>query len=232
MNDDAQKTISENRIQTSFLAKVEKRALIWMGERTPSFISPDMLTYLGFIGLGLSGVAYYLSHLHWGYLILASVGLFINWVGDSLDGTLARVRKKERPKYGYYLDHLVDAFGITAMIFGLAYSGLVHQPFIWLVLALFFIASINTYLATHVVEIFKISYLKVSTTEARVALIILNTVLIFIDSITIGRATLMIVDIIAALTSLFLLVATLRSAILNLSKLNRQEKAKWTQNTE
>jgi len=165
---------------------------------------------------------------HWLFLALASIGLVINWFGDSLDGTLARVRNQQRPRYGYYLDHLVDAFGVAMMIFGIAYSGLISHPFVWLVLTLFFIASINTYLATNSVEIFKISYLRISTTEARVLLIIMNTILIWVKKVTIFGITGHLLDFIAGAISIFLLIAILRSAIRNLRKLDREERAKWT----
>ncbi|MBN2416781.1 CDP-alcohol phosphatidyltransferase family protein [bacterium] len=227
MSDAKSKQISEDRVQTSFLAKGEKKVLIWMGERTPKWITPDILTYLGLAGMIMSGIGYYLAFKSGWFLHLASLGLFINWVGDSLDGTLARVRKQERPKFGYYLDHLIDAFGIAALIFGLAYSGMAHQPFVWLFLSLFFIASINVYLATHTIEIFKISYLKVSTTEARVILILMNTFLVYVKSVTIAGKSILVLDIIAALGILFLFIAIIRSAYKNLSQLDRQERAKW-----
>jgi hypothetical protein len=126
----------------------------------------------------------------------------------------------------------VDAFGVAFMIFGLAYSGLISQPFVWLVLSLFFIASINTYLATNSVKIFKISYLRVSTTEARVLLIIMNIILIWVKKIKIFGFTAYILDIVAALISLFLLFAILRSAFKNLRKLDKEERAKWEDKSE
>lgn len=227
MNDPNDKKMSEERWQTSILAGVEKKALLFMAPRLPRWTTPDMLTYLGLLGLGITGIAYYLTPRRWWFLLIASAGLIINWFGDSLDGTLARVRNQQRPKYGYYLDHLVDAFGFACMIFGLAYSGMVSQPFIWLVLSLFFIASINTYLATNTVNIFKISYQRISTTEARVLLIITNTILIFFKTVTISGLTLYWLDFVAVLGALFLFVVTLRSAFLNLRKLDREERAQW-----
>jgi len=224
--------VSDDRWQTSILSGVEKKALVWMAHRTPSWISPDLLTYLGLFGLALSGLSYYLVRHGWWFLIIASVGLVINWLGDSMDGTLARVRNRQRPKYGYYLDHLVDAFGISLMIIGLAYSGLISQPFVWLVLILFFIASINTYLATHTVNIFKISYQRISTTEARVLMIIMNTVLIFIKTVRINGFRFYWLDFVAGLGALFLLIVTIRSAFLNLRQLDREERSEWSQDSE
>ncbi|MFH1941181.1 MAG: CDP-alcohol phosphatidyltransferase family protein [bacterium] len=222
-----EKTTGEERWQTSLLANVEKKALLWIAPKLPEWITPDMLTFLGLIGIMGCGLSYYIMHQRWWFLILASIGLVINWLGDSLDGTLARVRNRQRPKYGYYLDHLVDAFGITCLIFGLAYSGIVSQPVIWLVMALFLIASINTYLATNSVNVFKISYQRISTTEARVLLIIMNTVLIFAKKIHIFGWTFFWLDFIAGLGALFLFIVTIRSAYLNLRKLDREERAAW-----
>jgi len=227
MSDKKDKTMSEDRVQTSFLAVGEKKVLIWMGERTPAWISPDMLTFFGLFGMILSGYGYFMAYKSGWFLTLASIGMFINWVGDSLDGTLARVRKKERPKFGYYLDHLIDAFGIAALIFGVAYSGMVTQPYIWLFLCLFFIASINVYLATHTIEVFKISYLKVSTTEARVLLVIMNIFLVYAKTVQINGHQVLVLDIFAIIGIFFMFIAIVRSAYKNLSQLDKAERAKW-----
>ena len=198
-----------------------------MAPRIPRWIGPDLLTFLGLLGLMITGLAYYFTPYRGWLLLVASAGLVINWLGDSLDGTLVLVRNQQRPKYGYYLDHLIDAFGVTCMIFGLAYSGMVSQPFVWLVLALFFIASVNTYLATNTVNIFKISYQRISTTEARVLLIIVNTILIFVKRMTLFGFRFFWMDVILGLGALFLFVVTIRSAFLNLRKLDAEERAVW-----
>jgi phosphatidylglycerophosphate synthase len=227
MTEQDEKKLSDQKVQTSLLAGIEKKALIWMAERTPAWIKPDMLTFLGLTAMALIGLCYRLALKHWLFLPLASLGFVLNWLGDSLDGTLARVRRKQRPRYGYYLDHLVDAFGVSFMIFGLAYSGLVHQPYVWLTLTLFLIASINTYLATNSVQIFKISYSRFSTTEARVLLIIMNTILIWVKKIHVFGKTFYLLDVLAVLLSSFLLFAVLTSAIKNLRKLDREEKVQF-----
>lgn len=119
MNDKNNSRPEDQHVQTSILARIEKTSLIWLANRMPGWVTPDMLTYLGLFAMAWIGLCYYLAKRHWIFLILASVGFAVNWFGDSLDGTLARVRKKERPFYGYYLDHLVDAFGITLVILGI-----------------------------------------------------------------------------------------------------------------
>jgi len=232
MPQETQNTFSDQRIQTSFLAGPEKKALLWLAPRMPQWVTPDVLTYIGLFGMGMCGLGYYLATKHWIFLVISSLGHVVNWFGDSLDGTLARYRKQQRPKYGYYLDHLVDAFGMAIMIFGLAYSGLAHQTYIWLVLCLFFIASINTYLVTSTTGVFKISYLRFSTTEARVALILMNTMLIFVQNVNIFGLSFRWMDVLAILVSLFLLVAIIRSACKTLTVLDKQERALWKNNAD
>ena len=227
METDQNNNLSDQRVQTSFLAGPEKKSLLWIAPRLPGWVSPDLLTYIGLAAMAFVGLCYYLTPYGNIFLVLASLGYVLNWLGDSLDGTVARVRNQQRPRYGYYLDHLVDAFGVAAMIFGLAYSKLISHPFVWMVLTLFFIASINTYLATNSVKIFKISYLRVSTTEARVLLIIMNTVLIWIKKVKVFGFTFYLLDFIAVLIALFLLFAILRSAYKNLRQLNKEERANW-----
>jgi len=224
--------LSSERIQTSLLAGVEKRALIWIAERLPRWVTPDLLTFIGLAAMAWIGVAYYLADQGWIWLVGASVGLAVNWFGDSLDGTVARVRNIQRPKYGYYLDHLVDAFGTSFMLFGLAYSGLATPPLCLAVLALYLIMSINVYLATHTVGVFKISFARLGPTEGRLFLIVLNTVLIFVTEVSIRTMRFRILDIVAALAAVLLLVLTLRSAFVCLRDLNRIETAARKQRNE
>ena len=115
-----------HRIHGSFLAGIEKRALVWMAERMPSWVSPDQLTVLGFAAQIGAGVCYALSGWDSRLLLLGIVCLALNWFGDSLDGTLARVRQQQRPRYGFYVDHMIDSFGSVALMGGLALSGYMH----------------------------------------------------------------------------------------------------------
>src|SRR6266536_6614107 len=125
------------RIQESALARGEKRALIWMAERTPAFVNSDHLTILGFAAQIATGGCYALSRLNRIWLI-ASIGcLALNWFGDSLDGTLARVRQKQRPRYGFYVDHLLDATGTFFLMSGLALSGYMNAPVAYAFLILY-----------------------------------------------------------------------------------------------
>jgi phosphatidylglycerophosphate synthase len=166
-----------NRVQQSLLAKIEKRTLIWMAERIPSWINSDHLTLLGFVAQIMAGIGYALSggNRFW---LLAVIGfLALNWVGDSLDGTLARVRQQQRPRYGFYVDHMVDAFGSLALMGGLALSGYMH-PYIAIgLLIAFLLLSIQSYLATYTLGEFRLSFWSFGPTELRVLLALGNLAL-------------------------------------------------------
>lgn len=169
---------STKRMQTSFLTRLEKKVLLWMAERTPAWISSDHLTAIGFAGQLLAGVFYALSR--WNkYYLLAVVGcLAVNWLGDSLDGTLARVRRQQRPRYGFYVDHMVDSFGAVAMMGGLALSGYMHP---WIAIGLlvaFLLLSIQSYLATYTLGEFHLSFWNFGPTELRLLLAVGNLALL------------------------------------------------------
>ena len=167
------------RVQESFLAAVEKRALIWMAQRMPPRINSDHLTLLGFLAQILAGVFYALARFN-KYALLAVIAcLFLNWLGDSLDGTLARVRGQPRPKYGFYVDHMVDSFGALFLLGGLALSGYMH-PYIAIGLLLaFLLLSIQSYLATYSLGEFHLSFWKFGPTELRILLAVGNVALLF-----------------------------------------------------
>ncbi len=228
MEQTSEKMLSDQRIQASILAGPEKKLLLWIAPRLPRWMTPDLLTIIGLFGLIGCGISYYFARVHWGFLVLASLGHVINWFGDSLDGTLARVRCCQRPKYGYYLDHLIDAVGTSFLMFGLAYSGLITPIFAWIVLTLFLIASINAYLATSTTHVFQISYLEVSATEGRVLMIIANTILIFGKEVTLFGYTTLWLNYVAIAGSLLLLAIIISSASGNLLALDREERAKWS----
>lgn len=167
MNSEVGKT---RRIQASFLAASEKKILLWLAERTPAGINSDHLTALGFAGQLAAGVFYALSRWNRYYLLAVIACLVVNWLGDSLDGTLARVRQQQRPRYGFYVDHMVDSFGAIAMMGGLAFSGYMH-PWIAIGLLIGFLAlSIQSYLATYTMGEFHLSFWNFGPTELRLLL--------------------------------------------------------------
>jgi phosphatidylglycerophosphate synthase len=166
------------RLQESFLAAAEKRALIWMAERTPAWINADHLTKLGFGAQLMAGVSYALSRWNQ-YWLLAVIGfLALNWLGDSLDGTLARVRQQQRPRYGFYVDHMVDSFGVLALMAGLAISGYMHPYIAAGLLAGFLLLSIQSYLATYTFGEFRLSFWSFGPTELRILLVVGNLALL------------------------------------------------------
>jgi archaetidylinositol phosphate synthase len=166
------------RIQASFLATVEKKTLIWLADGAPAWINSDHLTAIGFMGQIMAGAFYALSRWNRYYLLAAIACLAVNWLGDSLDGTLARVRQQQRPRYGFYIDHMVDSFGAVAMMGGLALSGYMHP---WIAVGLllaFLVLSIQSYLATYTLGEFRLSFWNFGPTELRLLLAVGNLALL------------------------------------------------------
>jgi len=163
------------RIQTSFLNATEKKVLVWLAERQPSWMTSDILTYIGTIGAVVVAVGYVLSAWNINFLWLSSAGFVINWYGDSLDGTLARVRKRQRPVYGYYIDHTVDCINECMIFIGIGLSGLMHFELAMLILVLYFMLTINVSINAHLKKEFRLTYAKLGPTEFRILAIIVNT---------------------------------------------------------
>jgi phosphatidylglycerophosphate synthase len=158
------------RIQQSLITNLEKRVLLWLAKRTPEKVNSDHLTVLGAVGMFLAGVSYGLSrYSHYG-LLLSCVFLAINWLGDSLDGTLARFRNRQRPRYGFYVDHVIDCFGVTALLGGLGASGYMHPLVaVWLLVAYLLLSS-EIFLATYALGRFEMAYFHLGPTELRILL--------------------------------------------------------------
>ena len=163
------------RIQTSVLNDLEKRVLIWLAQRQPRWVTSDMLTALGVAGAVVVALGYILSNYHIGWLWLASLGFVINWYGDSLDGTLARVRGTQRPIYGFFLDHNIDGITIAIMCIGAGLSGMLNLYIAMVVLALYLMLSISVYINAHLKGEFKLTYAGMGPTEFRLIMIVVNT---------------------------------------------------------
>jgi len=170
------------RIQTSFLNGAEKKALVWLAERQPKWMTSDILTGIGTLGAIIIAAGYILSSTDINFLWLSNLGLIINWYGDSLDGTLARVRKKQRPVYGYYLDHTMDAINESIMFIGAGLSPFFDFNAALVALALYLMLSLNVSINAHLKSEFKLTYAKLGPTEFRIIVFIINTALIFIGS--------------------------------------------------
>jgi archaetidylinositol phosphate synthase len=150
--------------------------LTWLAQRTAASINPDHLTALAFVSQLLAGASYALSSRDARALWLVNGFLFLNWLGDSLDGTLARVRNQQRPRYGFYVDHIADTFGALALMGGLACSGYVHWPIAVGMLVLFYVLSIESYLAIYTIGRFHLSHGPFGPTEIRILLAVGNAV--------------------------------------------------------
>jgi len=165
------------RVQDSVTSVLERRALLWLAEHLPSWVSCDQLTFLGFVAMLLAGCSYFLARWHPVGLLLATMFLALNWFGDSLDGTLARVRNRQRPRYGFYVDHMIDSFGALFLMAGLGLSGYVEWRIAMGLLVAFLLLSIETYLASYTLGVFKLSFAKLGPTEIRILLGLGNFVL-------------------------------------------------------
>ena len=163
------------RIQTSVLNSLEKKVLVWLAERQPRWMTSDILTYIGTFGAVVIAAGYILSAWNINFLWLSSLGFIINWYGDSLDGTLARVRNTQRPVYGYYLDHTIDAINEVMIFVGVGLSGLMHLEIALLALVMYFLMTINVSINAHLKKEFKLTYASMGPTEFRIIMIIINT---------------------------------------------------------
>jgi phosphatidylglycerophosphate synthase len=206
------------RKQTSLLAPLERMCLSWFARNMPAWVKPDHLTLLGFSAMLLAGVCYVLARWWAPALLIVNLFLAINWFGDSLDGTLARTRNKQRPRYGFYVDHIIDAFGILFIICGLALSGYMSVTIALAVLVIYFLISIDVYLATYTIGTFKLSFYKFSPTELRILLAIGNTWALWNPTARVFGRQYLFFDIGAvvtiALMSLVLIVSVTRNTIM------------------
>jgi archaetidylinositol phosphate synthase len=216
------------RTKTFLLARPETRALDWIARRLPARVMPDHLTALGVLAAIGIAVAYALSNQDPVWLWAASGLLVVHWLGDSLDGTLARVRRSERPRYGYYLDHLVDAVATALIGIGLGLS-----PYMLLITGLviviaYLVLSINTYLETQALGVFSLGYGRLGPTEARVGLIVVNSLLALgvAPAISIFGLGVTVLDVVALGAVAAMVAALSVRAVRNLRELARREPAR------
>jgi phosphatidylglycerophosphate synthase len=171
----------ENDILLGFL---ERPALKWLAAHMPAWVKPDTLTSLGIFASILIFISYSLTNISDNFLWLASLGFILNWFGDSLDGTLARYRKIERPRYGFLIDHFVDAISATLIFIGLGISPYVNFSVALIALVGYLLLSIMVYLITYVTNVFQITNLKIGPTEIRVVAILANTAMFIVGNPT------------------------------------------------
>ena len=216
---------TSTRDMSFLLAEPERRVLLWTAARLPRSWTPDLLTAIGVLGALLVGLGYALAPNHPAWLWLASGGLIVNWFGDSLDGTLARVRKIERPKYGYYLDHMVDAFTTGVIGAGIGLSSYVALPVALVVVILYLCLSINVYLESSVLGVFDLGFGIFGPTEMRILLALGNTGL-FVGAVATGLSgpeVAPIANVAFAVVCVGMAVALLNRVRINLIRLARIE---------
>ena len=205
-------------------AAAEKKVLLWLAARTPAWVTPDHLTALGLLAMLLAGLAYAWSGQRPEWLHVVNLGLVLNWLGDSLDGTLARFRRRSRPRYGFYVDHLVDAFGALFLIGGLALSGYMSVGIAAALLIAYFLVSIDIYLATYALGVFKISFGPVGGTELRLLLILANLALLAQPRLTMLGRQVLLFDVVGAAAVAALAVVLAVSAARNVRTLYKLER--------
>ena len=211
------------RLQESFTAQAERRALAWLAARLPSWMNSDHLTHTGFAAMILTGASYALARTNRVGLILATIFLALNWFGDSLDGTLARLRNRQRPRYGFYVDHMIDTLGGLFLMGGLAISGIVDWRIALGMFLAFLMLSVEVYLAAYTLGTFRLSFAKFGPTEIRILLALGNAALWFHPGARVLGSSYRIFDIggIVAIAGMSLMLIV--STILNTVKLYRAE---------
>jgi phosphatidylglycerophosphate synthase len=212
------------RHQLSILTPLEKLTLRWLAERMPAWVTSDHLTLLGFAGMILTGASYYMAQYNPWFLVMGIVCLAINWFGDSLDGTLARVRNRQRPRYGFYVDHIVDAFGVSFVVAGLGLSGYMSPTVAMAFLIAYFLMNIEIYLATYTLGVFKLSYGVMGPTELRIIVCIGNLVLLTKKSVRIGDGYYLLCDVSGVVAIIVLVAIAIVSSIKNTKHLYNEER--------
>ena len=209
------------RVQTSLLAGVEKRCLVWMAGRLPARVSSDHLTVLGGAAMLGAGLCYWNGSPA---ALVGAIGLLaVNWFGDSLDGTLARVRHDERPRYGFYVDHVLDVVGILFLIGGLVLGGHMSGAAGAGFLLAYYLLMIEIALATHAVGTFRISYWKFGPTELRILLAIGTLQLLRSAVVTIAGHRILLFDLGMTVGTIGLVLTFIVSAVANTRALYRAE---------
>jgi archaetidylinositol phosphate synthase len=204
-------------------APVERRVLLWLAARTPRAVHSDHLTLLGLSAMALCGGLYATSGRHPELLLGVNAGLFLNWLGDSLDGTLARYRRHERPRFGFYADHLADAFGVLFVLGGLALSGLMSPLVAAAFLVAYYLLAIESYLATYALGRFKISWGPVGGTELRILLALVNVAVLLWPTVRVGGGPVRVFDLLAAPAAALLLALAVTAGVRGTRELRRQE---------
>lgn len=208
---------------TSLTASVERRCLVWIAQRLPAWIKPDHMTSLAVGGMIGAGLSYWMASITYLGFFGATLGLAVNWFGDSLDGTLARVRKCERPRFGFYVDHVVDAVGAACLLGGLGLSGYMSPAVALGLLAAYFMLCVEIFLRTCTLGTFRMSFLGIGATELRILLAIAGFVVMQHPTATLFGRTFLLFDIGGVIAAAGLVAMFLMSAASGTRALYRAE---------
>ena len=215
--------VSAPRVHRALTATLEKRALTWLAGHAPAWVTSDQLTALGLVSQVAAGVFYALARYHIETLWLVIMCLALNWLGDSLDGTLARVRRQPRPRYGFYVDHMVDVLGSLAMMGGLACSGLVHMPVAVGMLVAFLVLACESYLATYTLGRFELSQGLFGPTEIRLLLVAGNLAVLHSPWCTLLHHRLLLLDVGGTIGIAGMMIVALITTARHTAQLYREE---------
>ena len=212
------------REHTSLLADVEKQTLVWLAQRLPLWVTSDHLTLLGLISMFLAGLSYWAAGWDKRALLLVVFFLAANWFGDSLDGTLARVRNQQRPRYGFYVDHVIDIFGVLFLLGGLSLSGYMNTIIALCMMVAYLMVTSEVFLSTHAGGVFRLAFLKFGPTELRILLSIGTLYLLHGSWVHLGPyGPFRLFDVGGVIASIGLMITVIFSSIRNTIALYRAE---------
>ncbi|HET7291036.1 MAG TPA: CDP-alcohol phosphatidyltransferase family protein [Vicinamibacteria bacterium] len=218
-------TYVEARRELGLTGDVERRVLLWIAARLPAGVGPDHLTALGLLALVAGGISYALAAADPRWLHAVNLCLVANWLGDSLDGTLARFRGVGRPRYGFYVDHLVDGFGASALLAGLALSGLAHPAAAVALLIAYLLLNLEIALAAHVTGVFRIARGPLGGTELRMLLGLVNLAALAWPRVSVAGGELRLFDLVAVPASLIVAALAVGAGVATARRLDALDRA-------
>lgn len=219
----AKRDTQHERRHYSLLAAREKQLLVWIARRLPHRVGPDHLSLLGLTAMAAAGIAFWASSFHPSWLLVVVAALALNWFGDSLDGTVARVRSQQRPRYGFYVDHVFDVAGAAFLFGGMALSSHMSTIVGLALLAAYLMVSAESYLATHARSVFRLSFMRVGPTELRLLLALGVARLLVDPTVTLYGRKLLLFDVGGVVATVGLLLAFTVSTLRNAASLYREE---------
>jgi len=215
------------RVNDILLGPIERRLLAWFSQRMPLWVTPDILTMTALAAGVIIAASYALTTISRDFLWVANMGIALHWFGDSLDGTLARFRNIERPRYGYFIDHSLDTLVEFLVALGMGFSPLLRLDCALFGLAAYLMMSVSVNIRTCVTGVFRISYCKLGPTEFRAAMIIFNTIFYFTDNPVVAyfQGSVTVCDLLALTAGTVLLCIFSVSTALTALELRRQEQS-------